>query len=294
MFSILPRIPNRQSSTTLPSSCIIDIGVSSEAQLDVLEARRAARATAAGRSLLEQEARSAASGLGQRKKADDPDHMLGFNAAEEAVGMPVTVFPRSTLQLELSDGFTRIKALEHRRVDSLSMAHTALGCKLLLKDVKVLKGLLLMTPESVTIKGGTIASLNVDAEARMISQLRKRLGKELERQLPHELKEQSRSDVLSTGSSAQMHDHIAARALRQSEFDDSFDDFAEGEEMFAELHEHLGGFGAGTQVRGRQDADAGHSSKSGQTLGHVNREAAARGSQGGAAPDDAIILSDSE
>lgn len=109
---------------------------------------------------------------------DGEDHMAAFNAQEEAAGLPSTVFPRSTLQLELSDGFTTVKAFEHKRISALSMADTALGAKLLLKNVDVVKGLLFLTPENTTVKGGAVEELEKDAELRLIDKLRAQLGKE--------------------------------------------------------------------------------------------------------------------
>lgn len=52
------------------------------------------------------------------------------------------VYPRGMLKLELSAGDGRvIKAIEYRRINELKLAETSLGAKLLIQNVKVLRGI---------------------------------------------------------------------------------------------------------------------------------------------------------
>lgn len=94
-------------------------------------------------------------------------------------------YPRSMLTLQLSDGFTVMKAIEYKRIPGLSLDETKLGSKvrfcllnavvsaspnltgvitysrsiylqILLKDVKALRGILLLEPRNVTLKGMSV------------------------------------------------------------------------------------------------------------------------------------------
>lgn len=152
----------------------LDIGISAQTQLDVLEARSQARMTVGGAVQLDK--------ADESKDEDgdhggETDHMAGFNAAEEKASLPATVFPRSTIQLTLSDGFTTIKAFEHRRLPFLSMLEPPMGAKLLLKGAKVRAGHVLLDPACVELRGGSVDSLNDDWEERLADELRARLGK---------------------------------------------------------------------------------------------------------------------
>ncbi|CAO1616826.1 unnamed protein product [Parajaminaea phylloscopi] len=279
----------------------IDVGVSAQKQLEVLEARKAARVTAEGAALLEREAAQHAassarghpngSGL-EPPTGDEGDHMADFHAAEEATNLPATVFPRSTLQFELSDGFTMVKALEHRRIASLSMAETRLGSKLLVKGAQVAGGLLLLTPEVVEVKGGVVASMDADAESKLIERLKRRLGKwdsSMEQEQPSRTLKQASTAVSTPGLSA------TPRASAPI----VLDNFADDEEVFNQLHQADHGEDRDHRVStGARRRDAPPKASEGSTsrffASSGASEPATRSSQSGVALSDAIVLSDSD
>lgn len=136
--------------------------------------------------------------------------MTEFNAAEEAATLPATVFPRSMLQLQLSDGFTTVVGFEHRRVPALSMADTPLGAKLLLRDVRHKKGRLFLEPRGVIVKGRQVATLELDAEEKLIDHLREKLGKPpLEKK---SVRGSGRTQSAANGTTMRTTDNVTARA----------------------------------------------------------------------------------
>lgn len=167
----------------------IDIGVSLQRQLDVLEARRdlcTTNAPSNGVASASSSSAAAAAATAARSTANEneggEDHMAAYQAAEDDRSLSSTQFPRSTLQLELSDGFTTVTAFEHQSIPSLSMnsgeeGGTALGSKLLLKDIRVRSGRLLLNPKGVTLKGGMVEEWEKEAEEKLIDRLRTKLGK---------------------------------------------------------------------------------------------------------------------
>lgn len=152
--------------------------------------------------------------------------MADFNAAEEAASLPSTVFPRSTLQLTLSDGFTKVKAFEHRRVPQLSMTEPPMGSKILLKRVTVKSGHILLSPDSIELKGGRVESLDSQWEARMIDQLRSKLGKP-----PAKYHRQN----TAAGAEEQQVDPPAAAKDKDKRANDDLSDDDEAA-MFQEMH----------------------------------------------------------
>ncbi|KAN0064523.1 hypothetical protein ACQY0O_002151 [Thecaphora frezii] len=168
---------------------IMDIGVSAAAQLEVAEARKAARSTLGGPSLLypaistvnataPARALNGGEDNGEQHEADAASHMADFAAQEEEAGRPSTVFPRKMLQLLLSDGHTaEVAAFEHERVQGLDMNETMLGCKILLKGAHVRRGQILLTPKCIVLEGGQVEEWQAEAEDRLINLLRQKLGK---------------------------------------------------------------------------------------------------------------------
>ena len=77
---------------------------------------------------------------------------------------PTTPFPRGMLRLELSDGFIQqpIMAYEYETIPELSLL-TCLGTKLLLRHPIQERGILLLSPQSVCVLGGTIPELDSHA-----------------------------------------------------------------------------------------------------------------------------------
>lgn len=73
-------------------------------------------------------------------------------------------YPRAMLKFQLSDGHHSVPAIEYHRIDGLSLAHTPLGSKLLLKCTTARRGLLLLTPENTTIKGFQVDELDTNRD----------------------------------------------------------------------------------------------------------------------------------
>lgn len=263
--------------------------MSAQTQLDVLEARKAARSTVNGAVLLEQEASEAEiRGKGPSSYAasstatngtnasavEEDDHMAEFNAAEEAASLPATVFPRSMLQLELSDGFTVVKAFEHRRIDAISMASTPLGAKLLLRNARFVNGQLLLSPECVSYKGGRVDDMDRDAEDRLIDQIRSKLGKEPIRR-DSSNRESGQQGAHGRGNADAANQ--AAQASGRQPPDQGEDQWSEDEAIFAEMHGPL------SRDRGAQRPRNAQSS----TEGAAADSSTARASPGGPSRDAA-------
>lgn len=228
----------------------LDMGVSAQTQLDVLEARKAARSTVNGAALLEQEASEAdirnkgassyvasstATNGANASAAEEDDHMAEFNAAEEAASLPATVFPRSMLQLELSDGFTVVKAFEHRRIDAISMASTPLGAKLLLRNARFVNGQLLLSPDCVSYKGGRVDDMDRDAEDRLIDQIRLKLGKEPIRR-DSSNRESGQQGTHGRGNADAANQAAQASGRQPPDQDQAEGQWSEDEAIFAEMH----------------------------------------------------------
>ena len=77
---------------------------------------------------------------------------------------PTTSFPRGMLRLELSDGFVQqpVIAYEYEPIPDLNLL-TCLGTKLLLRHPIQERGILLLSPQSVCVLGGTIPELDSHA-----------------------------------------------------------------------------------------------------------------------------------
>lgn len=224
--------------------------------------------------------------------------MADFNSAEEAATLPATVFPRSTLQLELSDGYTTFKAIEHKRIAAISMADTPLGAKLLLKNVKALGDLLMLTPETVVLKGGHIEALESTAEANMINALRAKLGKAPLPTTGPRHRAQRNGQAHDTGRATAQRIDRPSSSLHPT-ITSSLDEFADDEEIFAQLHEELGPTGGASEPVSvpadtpatRADSTTSRFFRSG---GRESSRRTGQLSQGGTAIADAIELSDSE
>ncbi|CAO1638469.1 unnamed protein product [Sympodiomycopsis kandeliae] len=207
----------------------LDIGISAQTQLDVLEARRQARLTIGG---LSEEAHLNADVpvAKEQEQEEDTDHMAEFNATEEAASLPATVFPRSTLQLKLSDGFTTITAIEHKKISSLSMTDPPMGAKIVLRGAKVKQGYILLSPDVVEIKGGKVDDLENTWESRLIDELRAKLGKE-----PLRDKSQAQSGTIANTVQQQQRPTPPSSILSALNAHDE-DEEAEAAALFEQLH----------------------------------------------------------
>lgn len=101
-------------------------------------------------------------------------------------------FPRSMLRLKVSDGFTEYAAIECKRVPDLSLEDTPLGCKvrtnsnairpqahlliqLFLKNIRCLRGVLMLDGQSCSVKGGRIAELDDNRDEMLKFLLERRI-----------------------------------------------------------------------------------------------------------------------
>ncbi|SCV74416.1 BQ2448_8055 [Microbotryum intermedium] len=85
-------------------------------------------------------------------------------------------WPRGLVKLGLSDGYTMVQAFEKTLVRGLGLGEVKLGCKLLLHNISYTSKLLLLTPETVTIKGSQVPELEQFAERQLERTLQRRLG----------------------------------------------------------------------------------------------------------------------
>ncbi|KAI8880516.1 hypothetical protein K501DRAFT_335333 [Backusella circina FSU 941] len=87
-----------------------------------------------------------------------------------------TEIQRGTLHWILSDGATHIHAMENETIPELSLT-TPFGCKLLIKNCQVRRGMLLLDRRSVTVLGGeTPAAYNNNMIEELTTRLKARLG----------------------------------------------------------------------------------------------------------------------
>ncbi|KAF7724616.1 recQ-mediated genome instability protein 1 [Apophysomyces ossiformis] len=86
-------------------------------------------------------------------------------------------FQRGMLRWTLTDGTKEIQALEFKRIPELNM-NTPFGCKLLITNCQVRRGVLLLDPSKVKVLGGQVPALyqgNMTAELKRRLQIRLRL-----------------------------------------------------------------------------------------------------------------------
>ncbi|KAG2146166.1 uncharacterized protein EDB93DRAFT_1086599 [Suillus bovinus] len=95
--------------------------------------------------------------------------------AEEDEG-PVPKYPRGMLRLELSDGFTTVEAVEYRAIPQLELGVTPLGYKILLKDVRIRRGIIFLEPQTIELKEHQTEDHEVMQDEIFLRSLRRRLG----------------------------------------------------------------------------------------------------------------------
>ncbi|KAG6813948.1 hypothetical protein H0H92_005203 [Tricholoma furcatifolium] len=66
---------------------------------------------------------------------------------------PMPKYPRGMLHFQLSDGVTTIPGIEYRSLPELSLENTPLGYKMILKNVRVHKGIAYLEPRAVVLLG---------------------------------------------------------------------------------------------------------------------------------------------
>ncbi|KAK0193838.1 hypothetical protein F5146DRAFT_977076 [Armillaria mellea] len=89
---------------------------------------------------------------------------------------PIPAYTRSMLRMDLSDGTTVLKSMEYRPLKDITLGETPLGCKLLLTNFHVRRGLAFLEPKCVTVKGHMNEERNVFQDAYFRRGLMLRLG----------------------------------------------------------------------------------------------------------------------
>ncbi|ORX38447.1 hypothetical protein BD324DRAFT_620897 [Kockovaella imperatae] len=103
------------------------------------------------------------------RRIDDPAD------GEEVDDANMPVYPRGMLRFELSDGRSKVRAIEYKRLNGLKLGETPLGCKLLVHRVRSVRGILLLQPENTDIIGGMIEDLEAKQAECFISSLKARM-----------------------------------------------------------------------------------------------------------------------
>ncbi|WOO83398.1 RecQ-mediated genome instability protein 1 [Vanrija pseudolonga] len=111
--------------------------------------------------------RDVLSGASRIRRMDDEEDVV-----EEGKVPP---YPRHMLKLEVSDGRTLMYAIEYRSLPRLGLGDTKLGCKLLIKNVRCLRGTLLLAPDNTTVVGGWVDALDEHQAASFVGGLEQRL-----------------------------------------------------------------------------------------------------------------------
>ncbi|KAJ7593310.1 hypothetical protein C8J56DRAFT_823421 [Mycena floridula] len=88
---------------------------------------------------------------------------------------PIPNYPRAMLRLELTDGSRCLKGIEYKKLPQLELGVTEPGCKMILKNVLVRRGIAFLEPKCVDMKGG-YTDHETDPEDDFAASLRKRLG----------------------------------------------------------------------------------------------------------------------
>ncbi|KAK0204845.1 hypothetical protein DFS33DRAFT_701265 [Desarmillaria ectypa] len=89
---------------------------------------------------------------------------------------PIPAYTRSMLRMDISDGTTVLRSLEYRPLKDLTLGETPLGCKLLLTNFHVRRGVAFLEPKCVTIKGHMNEERNAFQDADFRRGLLLRLG----------------------------------------------------------------------------------------------------------------------
>ncbi|KAJ7170751.1 hypothetical protein C8R43DRAFT_1120492 [Mycena crocata] len=90
---------------------------------------------------------------------------------------PVPNYPRGMLRFELSDGASKLAAIEYRQLPELTLGVTPMGYKMVLHNVLVRRGIAFLEPACVTHKGQQTEDREALQEAEFARGLRHRLGR---------------------------------------------------------------------------------------------------------------------
>ncbi|KAG6853981.1 hypothetical protein C0991_011844 [Blastosporella zonata] len=111
----------------------------------------------------------------ERKKEGNIDDDEGEGDIDIAGEGPMPKYSRGMLRFELTDGTTTIPAIEYRSLPELSLENTPLGFKLLLKNVRVHKGIVWLEPKTVVLLGHKTDEREDNREADFARGLRARM-----------------------------------------------------------------------------------------------------------------------
>ncbi|KAF6748634.1 hypothetical protein DFP72DRAFT_819884 [Ephemerocybe angulata] len=123
------------------------------------------------------EERLRAGGYDEHGEGDEEDNLEGEEEADlevEGEG-PLPKYPRSMLAFVLSEGTTQFQGMEYKTIPQLSLAHTPLGFKLQLKEVRFICGVANLEPDNVILLGGE-SDLNQHRDYYLRQNLRERMG----------------------------------------------------------------------------------------------------------------------
>ncbi|KAG8970578.1 hypothetical protein FRC03_006707 [Tulasnella sp. 419] len=164
---------------------------------------------------------------------------------DEEENAPIPKYPRSTLRFVLSDGSISMRAMEYKRLPGLQLGETPMGCKLLLKNVLVRRGIAFLEPEGVTILESSRTEEREEVQdADFARGLRLRMGLpdvEPEASLapgPSDLRDAPTAPpptppVQPPNARAPP---VQSQRVARAEIDDSFDDdFTGDDDIFAEI-----------------------------------------------------------
>ncbi|XAO26118.1 hypothetical protein I312_104952 [Cryptococcus bacillisporus CA1280] len=99
----------------------------------------------------------------------------GENEVEDGKVPP---YPRGMLRLELGDGRRIVRAMEYKRINDIVLGQTSLGSKIVVQNVRVLRGILLLTPEnSRVLTDSCVEELEDLQKDQFVRDLQRRLGK---------------------------------------------------------------------------------------------------------------------
>ncbi|KAJ3515428.1 hypothetical protein NLJ89_g1768 [Agrocybe chaxingu] len=90
---------------------------------------------------------------------------------------PMPKYPRGTLRFLLSDGVTKLDAIEYRPFPQLSLGTTPLGFKLQLKGTRIQNGMAFLEPATVALVGGKQSELEAEQQEDFKRGLCERLGR---------------------------------------------------------------------------------------------------------------------
>ncbi|OBZ84598.1 RecQ-mediated genome instability protein 1, partial [Choanephora cucurbitarum] len=161
---------------------------------------------------------------------------------ERQVGQEVT-FPRGMLRWTLTDGTRQIQAMEMETIPELDLK-TPFGCKLLIKNCQVRRGMLLLYKNSIKVLGGDVPSLyGGDMVAELERRFKAELGIEQQTAQPPSTS-MHRSSTASTLLNSSNSDTLPRPPNRFESFTqntigpiDEFDDFEDDDMLYSAVDE---------------------------------------------------------